>query len=152
MIASERFMLDRLKSLCEDVIRRDIDLDNCIGILVASHRHRAGNLKEIALEYILHNLSNGTIRNGLAVSGADSSCCEVSNISVIQMLTLFAAVDFAVTYVFPPFQDLKPEPDLLVEILQRTTENEQAAQRANDGGGPDRPAGAPGAGWADAQR
>lgn len=68
MIASEQFMLDRLKSLCEDVIRRSIDLDNCIGILVASHRHHAGNLKEIALEYILRNLSHTTIRNGLSVS------------------------------------------------------------------------------------
>ena len=52
------------------------------------------------------------------------------------------------------FQELKPEPDLLVEILQRTTAAESllAAQRGNDGGGPDRPAGAPGPGWADAQR
>jgi hypothetical protein len=89
MIASEQFMLDRLKSLCEDVIRRDLDLDNCIGILVASHRHHASNLKEIALEYILRNLSHATIRNGL--------------------------------------DNLKPEPDLLVEILQRTTSAESLA-------------------------
>lgn len=68
MIASEHFMLDRLKALCEDLIRRDIDLDNCISILVASHRHHAGNLKEIALEYIIRNLSHATIRDGLSVS------------------------------------------------------------------------------------
>ena len=119
MIASERFMLDRLKALCEDVIRRDIDMENCIGILVASHRHHAGNLKEIALEYILNNLSNQTIRNGLS--------------------------------------DLKPEPDLLVEILQRTTAADNAATqtRAADGGlGMDRRQdqfGA-GAGWANGRR
>ncbi|CAB9505827.1 RCC1 and BTB domain-containing protein 2 [Seminavis robusta] len=83
MIASEHFMLDRLKSLCEDAIRRDLDLDNCIDILVASHRHRAGNLKEIALEFIMQNLGNATIQNGLS--------------------------------------SLKPEAELLVEILQRTT-------------------------------
>lgn len=83
MIVSERFMLDRLKSLCEDAIRRDIDLENCIDILVASHRHHAGNLKEIALEYIMQHLGNPTIQNGLAT--------------------------------------LKPEAELLVEILQRTT-------------------------------
>ena len=119
MIASERFMLDRLKSLCEDVIRRDIDMENCIGILVASHRHHAGNLKEIALEFILNHLSNPTIRNGLS--------------------------------------DLKPEPDLLVEILQRTTAVEIAASQARpvDGGNAlDRRQdqfGA-GAGWANARR
>lgn len=119
MIASERFMLDRLKALCEDVIRRDIDMENCIGILVASHRHHAGNLKEIALEYILSNLSNTTIRNGLA--------------------------------------DLKPEPDLLVEILQRTTAAESATAQARAGDvaiGMDRrhdQFGA-GAGWANGRR
>lgn len=113
MIASERFMLDRLKSLCEDVIRRDIDLENCISILVASHRHHADNLKEIALEFILNNLSSGTIRNGLA--------------------------------------DLKPEPDLLVEILQRTTAAENLL-RGRDDGGPGRAGGNGGAGWTDAQR
>jgi len=114
MIASEHFMLDRLKSLCEDVIRRDIDLDNCIGILVASHRHHAVNLKEIALEYILNNLSHGTIRNGLA--------------------------------------ELKPEPDLLVEILQRTTAAETLLTQRGHQDGPDRPGGAPAPGWADGQR
>jgi BTB/POZ domain len=68
MIASERFMLDRLKSLCEDAIRRDIDVDNCIEILVASHSHRAGNLKEIALDFIMQHLGNPKIQNGLSVS------------------------------------------------------------------------------------
>jgi len=67
MIASKRFVLDRLKSLCEDVIRQDIDLENCIIILVASHRHHAGNLKEIAPEFMLDNLSNPVIQNGLSV-------------------------------------------------------------------------------------
>jgi leucine-zipper-like transcriptional regulator 1 len=70
MIASERFMLDRLKSLCEDAIRRDIDVDNCIEILVASHSHRAGNLKEIALDFIMQHLGNPKIQNGLSVSRA----------------------------------------------------------------------------------
>ena len=68
MIASERFMLDRLKSLCEDAIRRDIDVDNCIDILVASHRHHALSLKEIAFDYIMRHLSHPTIQTGLSVS------------------------------------------------------------------------------------
>jgi leucine-zipper-like transcriptional regulator 1 len=67
LIASELFMLDRLKALCEDIIRRDIQVDNVIRILVASHRHNARGLKDIALEFILQNLSNRVIQVGLSV-------------------------------------------------------------------------------------
>lgn len=82
MIASEHFLLDRLKSLCEDIIRRDIQLDNAIEILVASHRHRAGNLKEIALEFILRNLSETAIMNGLAVSQFFSQSFVIRNVDI----------------------------------------------------------------------
>jgi len=81
LIASERFMLDRLKALCEDIIRRDVNETNAIGILVASHQHHAAGLKDIALEFILGHLNEPTIMLGLS--------------------------------------DLKSEPDLLVEIIQR---------------------------------
>jgi hypothetical protein len=67
LIASEQFMLDRLKALCEDNIRKEINVDNVIGILGASHRHNALGLKEIALECILKNLSERTIQIGLGV-------------------------------------------------------------------------------------
>jgi hypothetical protein len=38
LIASEQFMLDRLKALCQDRLRRDIAVENVIGVLIASHR------------------------------------------------------------------------------------------------------------------
>lgn len=38
LIASEQFMLDRLKALCEDHIRKEITVENVIGISMASHR------------------------------------------------------------------------------------------------------------------
>ena len=38
LIASEQFMLDRLKALCEDRIRKEIAVDNVIGVFIASHR------------------------------------------------------------------------------------------------------------------
>ena len=38
LIASEQFMLDRLKALCEDRIRKEISVDNVIGVFIASHR------------------------------------------------------------------------------------------------------------------
>jgi speckle-type POZ protein len=83
LIASERFMLDRLKALCEDIIRRDVNDQNAIGILLASHQHNATGLKDIALEFILRNLNEPAVMLGLA--------------------------------------ELKSEPDLLVEIIQRNT-------------------------------
>ena len=66
LIASEQFMLDRLKALCEDQIRRDIAAENVIGIFIASHRHNALGLKEIALEFILRNLTDPAIITGLS--------------------------------------------------------------------------------------
>merc|ERR1711957_73889 len=83
LIASEQFMLDRLKALCEDRIRKEIATDNVIAVFIASHRHNAGGLKEIALEYILRNLNDPLVVLGLS--------------------------------------ELKSEPDLLVEIITRTT-------------------------------
>lgn len=83
LIASELFMLDRLKSLCEDLIRRDIHVDNVISILVASHRHNALALKDIALEFILRNLTHPSVQEGLG--------------------------------------ELRVEPDLLLEIIKRST-------------------------------
>lgn len=71
LVASEQFMLDRLKSLCEDIIRRDINVTNVINILVTSHRHRAIGLKEIALDFILTNLTEKEIQIGLGVSCLD---------------------------------------------------------------------------------
>ena len=67
LIASEQFMLDRLKSLCEDIIRREINVNNVINIVVTSHQHNAIGLKEIALDFILSNLTEREIQKGLSV-------------------------------------------------------------------------------------
>ncbi len=65
LITSERFMLDRLKALCEDFVRRDITVENVMNILITSYRHNATDLKEIAFEFILHNLANPLVVDGL---------------------------------------------------------------------------------------
>ncbi len=80
LIASERFMLDRLKAICEDIIRNSINLENATSILSASNQYNATGLKEIALEFILQNISKNTMRDSL--------------------------------------NDLKSEPDLLVDIVR----------------------------------
>jgi hypothetical protein len=72
LIASEQFLLDRLKALCEDIIRRDINVENVINILVTSHQHNALGLKDIALDFILRNLQEKSIQIGFSVR-----CCSL---------------------------------------------------------------------------
>ena len=83
LIASELFMLDRLKAICEDIIRNAISVENAASILSASHQFRATGLKEIALEFILQNLGRKNMQDSL--------------------------------------NDLKSEPDLLVDIIKLTS-------------------------------
>ena len=52
MIAAEQFMLDRLKAMCQDSIRKNITIENVVPILRASYYHRANALKEICLDFI----------------------------------------------------------------------------------------------------
>jgi len=66
MMASEQFMLDRLKALCEDLIRSDISVETVIAILITSHRHNALSLKELALEFIQSHLDDPVVMRGLA--------------------------------------------------------------------------------------
>lgn len=68
LITSEKFLLDRLKAMCEDAIRSHVTVDNVSGILLTSHQHNATGLKEIALEFILTNLKAPTIMKSLSVS------------------------------------------------------------------------------------
>lgn len=65
IIASELFLLERLKAICEDIIRNEINLDNAASILSASHQYNATGLKEIALEYILKNMRKKSMQDSL---------------------------------------------------------------------------------------
>ena len=113
LIASEQFMLDRLKALCEDRIRKEIATDNVIGVFIASHRHNAAGLKEIALEYILKNLNDPAIRSGL-------------NVSPLRQIARHLRPDVISNFCLTATQDLKSEPDLLVEIITRTSQMQWA--------------------------
>ncbi|CAM9089696.1 unnamed protein product [Chrysoparadoxa australica] len=83
LMASERYLLDRLKALCEESIRKSITVDNVISIFMLAHKHNAEGLKEIGLDFILDYLD------------------EVKKT--------------------PNFSDLKQEPDLLMEIIMRSS-------------------------------
>ncbi|CAM9876049.1 unnamed protein product [Phaeothamnion confervicola] len=56
LMASEQYLLDRLKALCEDIIRKRISVDNIVGILLMAHKHRAEGLKEIGLDFVLDKM------------------------------------------------------------------------------------------------
>ena len=56
LIAAERYLLDRLKVMCEDVIRRNITTANVVNVYIASYRHNAVGLKEMCLEFASENL------------------------------------------------------------------------------------------------
>ena len=66
LIASEQYLLDRLKGLCEDAIRKGITVENVIPTFLAAHRHRAEGLKEICLEYLLEFLDEVKLQRTFA--------------------------------------------------------------------------------------
>jgi len=55
LIAAERFLLDRLKALCEDIIRKSISIDNVVQIIMTAKAHRADGLKDICMDFIITN-------------------------------------------------------------------------------------------------
>ncbi|GMH77390.1 hypothetical protein TrRE_jg12551, partial [Triparma retinervis] len=83
LIVSERYMLDGLKVICEDAIRRFIDVSSVSGLLITSVRHNALVLKKISLDFVLDNFEDVKRTEG--------------------------------------FRDLVKEPELLMEILMKTT-------------------------------
>jgi len=58
MIAAERFMIDRLKALCQDNIRKNINIDNVVPILRVVYYHGENSLKEICMDFIHVNFKD----------------------------------------------------------------------------------------------
>merc|ERR1711879_364499 len=55
LIAAERFLFDRLKALCEDIIRKSVSIDNVVSIMMTAKAHRAEGLKDICMDFIVCN-------------------------------------------------------------------------------------------------
>jgi len=53
LAASNYFKLDRLKGLCEQMIKQDLDVENAAVILQLAQTHAAWQLKRVALDLIL---------------------------------------------------------------------------------------------------
>lgn len=65
-IAADRFGIERLKSMCEQVIITNIDTENAEAILHASDIHNAASLREVALNFILHNFDHDQVSKSAA--------------------------------------------------------------------------------------
>lgn len=79
LVASEHFLLHRLKAIAEDWIMSEISEETVVPVLLAAHQHNASSLKEVCLDFVQDNLNE---------------CGR--------------ALD-----------ELKSEPDLLIELLRR---------------------------------
>jgi len=55
LIAAERFLLDRLKALCEDIITKCISVENVVQVMMTAKAHRAEGLKDICMDFIVTN-------------------------------------------------------------------------------------------------
>ena len=55
LVAAEQFMLERLKALCQDFIRTEINSENVVETLITAHHHRAFSLKDICIDFICTN-------------------------------------------------------------------------------------------------
>merc|ERR1712232_1011789 len=55
LVAAERFLLDRLKALCEDIIRKSISIDNVVQIMLTAKAHRADGLKDLCMDFVIVN-------------------------------------------------------------------------------------------------
>ncbi|CAD7953611.1 unnamed protein product, partial [Amoebophrya sp. A120] len=55
LISAERYLLQRLKALCEDLIRKGIGFDNVVPILLTAKKHRADGLKDMCMDFIVAN-------------------------------------------------------------------------------------------------
>lgn len=53
--AADHFGIERLKSMCEQAIITNIDIENAAAIFHASDMHNASSLREMAINFILQN-------------------------------------------------------------------------------------------------
>lgn len=66
LISSDRLMLDRLKGLCEQMIIQKININNVFDVLLSTYHYNANYLKDLALEFVIDNLNNASIVEGLS--------------------------------------------------------------------------------------
>lgn len=57
---ADRFGVDRLKRMCENVMLSSISIESVSGILLAADQHNADNLREHCIQYMLNNFDEVT--------------------------------------------------------------------------------------------
>lgn len=53
--AADHFGIDRLKTMCEQAIVANLDVENAAAIFHASDMHNATSLRDMALNFIIQN-------------------------------------------------------------------------------------------------
>jgi hypothetical protein len=57
LVAAERYLLPRLKALCEEALVKELSEDNACDVLLQAHLHNAASLKQISIDYVANNLA-----------------------------------------------------------------------------------------------
>ena len=52
MVAADKYMLDLLKTMCEESLARNVTLDNCCELLILAHLHSAQGLLKVLLDFV----------------------------------------------------------------------------------------------------
>lgn len=111
LVVAEQYLLDRLKRVCDDKIRRGIALDNVVNICITAHQFQATSLKVRAKSTRLCVLSRycWVVRAHLhyGVTSMQAICLDF----IVEHLPEMRAER--------SFHALKNEPELLMEIIMR---------------------------------
>lgn len=57
MRAADKYNIPNLKYLCEEAICNNIEVSNAAEILVLAHMYEANNLKAMAVDFVMSNIS-----------------------------------------------------------------------------------------------
>ena len=65
--AAEMFRLERLRALCEDIVRKSISISNVVSILLMAKQNNAESLKQICMDFCTANVEilkmNGSLKD-----------------------------------------------------------------------------------------
>jgi len=120
-----RYLLDRLKGLCEDAIRKSITCRNVVSIFMAAHRHRAADLKVCSACNVFS--PSATTRTPRAAHIPRARGQEICLEFIIEFLDDVKRSR--------GFRELKQEPELLLEIIMRQPGGGGASLLSADGSG-----------------
>jgi speckle-type POZ protein len=89
LVAADRYGMDRLKLICEDILCRHIDVDTVSTTLALAEQHQCQGLKEACFQFL--KKSPGSLNAVMATDGFDHLVNSCPNIIKELMSRLVAA-------------------------------------------------------------